>query len=348
MLVAVLQAHGLRVFTNPSTANIRQGLTSALLESSNLRGEVDADIAVLEMDEGHGARLATTLAPTTVVLTNVMTDQIDRFEDSEKVAALLSHIALSAAANLVINADDQFLCDLATQVTVPVSRFGVTKDVRAGLKRGLGYAREATTGLDAPSDIRVSQTQGRQADIRIFGATYRVGLPAKGAHYAVDAAAATAAARVILGAKFDAQVCSDALSGVQPVFGRGEIVTVHGKSVECLLVQNPASFQLNLDTLDVPVQQVLLAMGSDVRDPSYFWPVDPSALGRVTTVTGSKAHEMALHLGYYGVVIDSVNPNLGEALDAFLDLPEPEKGIKTVIFTADAMRKTRAHWELTS
>ncbi|WKK71354.1 Mur ligase family protein [Rathayibacter oskolensis] len=63
MLVAVLRAHGLSVFTNPSTANIAQGLTSALLERADLRGRIDADIAVLEMDEGHGARLAPRMSP---------------------------------------------------------------------------------------------------------------------------------------------------------------------------------------------------------------------------------------------------------------------------------------------
>ena len=55
MLVAILRAHGVDVFTNPSTANISQGLTSALLERADWRGRVPGDVAVLEMDEGHGA-----------------------------------------------------------------------------------------------------------------------------------------------------------------------------------------------------------------------------------------------------------------------------------------------------
>jgi len=64
-------------------------------------------------------------------------------------------------------------------------------------------------------------------------------------------------------------------------------------------------------------------------------------------VSGSKAHEMALQLSYQGVVIGQVNPDLTAALDAFLALPTPQKGIKTVIFTADSMRRTRAHLGLT-
>ena len=52
MLVAILRAHGVDVVTNPSTANISQGLTSALLERADWQGRVPGDVAVLEMDEG--------------------------------------------------------------------------------------------------------------------------------------------------------------------------------------------------------------------------------------------------------------------------------------------------------
>ena len=113
MLVAALRAHGVSVFTNPSTANITQGLTSALLEQVSLGGRIDGDIAVLEMDEGHGALIASSLTPRVVALTNVMVDQIDRFHDSEMVAAMLAKIAERATESVVLNSDDQYLPDLA-------------------------------------------------------------------------------------------------------------------------------------------------------------------------------------------------------------------------------------------
>jgi hypothetical protein len=52
---------------------------------------------------------------------------------------------------------------------------------------------------------------------------------------------------------------------------------------------------------------------------------------------------MALQLGYQGVTVGSITTDLASALDEFLALPAPRKGIKTVIFTADSMRRTRAH-----
>jgi UDP-N-acetylmuramoylalanine-D-glutamate ligase len=349
MLVAILEAHGKSIFTNPSTANIAQGLTSALLERADLRGRIGAEIGVLEMDEGHGARIAPTLEPSVVLLTNVMTDQIDRFHDSEKVAAMLATIAKRSTGSVIVNADDAMLVDVADGVTARVVRYGVSAEVLAANTRGLGYTRTAADRLAPGAGTVVTAVQGRTANLTLPGTPTRsatdisISLPARGTHYAVDAAAALSCAATVLGDEFDASVAAATLSAVQPVFGRGEIVTVRGQQVEFVLVQNPASFQLNVDSLERGIDQVLVAVGSDVRDPSYLWPVDSSPLGRVVTVTGSKAHEIALQLAYQGVMIGEVNPDLASALDAFFALPAPTKGIKTVVFSADSMRRTRAH-----
>lgn len=348
MLVAVLRAHGLRVFTNPSTANIAQGLTSALLERSDLRGRIDADIAVLEMDEGHGARLAPRMAPRVVLLTNVVVDQIDRFFDPAMVARMLGTISSRATGPVVLNADDRHVAEIAT--TLPSDRvqwYGVSDAVREAAPGGLGYASEAAGGAARATTV-VTATSGAAASISSDGAELEVRLPARGVHYAVDAAAAVSAARAVLGARFDAAAASAALSAIDPVFGRGEIVTVRGQEVEFVLVQNPASYRLNIAEIPEGTEQIMLAIGSDVRDPSYFWPVDTSRLRRVRVVSGSKAHEAALHLRYDGVAIDAVDDDLGRALDSFLALPTPTRGRKTIVFSADSMRRTRAHLQLAS
>ncbi|TFD79632.1 DUF1727 domain-containing protein [Cryobacterium sp. Sr8] len=345
MLVAVLRAHGKTVFTNPSTANISQGLTSALLEQASLTGHVDGDIAVLEMDEGHGAYIAGSLTPRVVTLTNVMVDQIDRFHDSEMVQAMLAKIAARATEAVVLNADDQYLQDLAGGVPSPVrvDRFGVTAEVLEANPRGLGYAQTAADRLPRGGGILVTRVSGRQADISLPEGDYTVGLPARGTHYAVDAATALSAARAALGEAFRPDLAVAAVSTIPAVFGRGEVVSVRGRQVEFVLVQNPASFQLNVDSIEPGTDQILIAIGSDVRDPSYFWPVTTSGLGRVLIASGSKAHEIALQLAYDDVEVDRVEPDLGRALDDFLALPEPAVGLKTIIFSADGMRRTRAH-----
>jgi UDP-N-acetylmuramyl tripeptide synthase len=360
MLVAALRANGKSVFTNPSTANISQGLTSALLERSGLTGRIDGDIAVLEMDEGHGALIAGSLNPRVVALTNVMVDQIDRFHDSEMVAAMLGKIAARATEAVVINADDQYLADLAAGLSpaVRVECYGVTDEVLRANPRGLGYAQTTRERLTPDSGVLVTKVTGHDATLQWQEAAsanglakapegnvraLNVSLPARGTHYAVDAATAFATARAVLGDHFDAAAAVRAISVIPPVFGRGEIVTVRGKQVEFVLVQNPASFQLNVDSLEPGTEQIMVAIGSDVRDPSYFWPVDTSGIGRVLIVSGSKSWDIALQLCYDGVIVERVEPDLATAIDDFLALPEPAVGQKTIIFSADSMRRTRAH-----
>jgi UDP-N-acetylmuramyl tripeptide synthase len=354
MLVAALRANGKTVFTNPSTANISQGLTSALLERASLAGRIDGDIAVLEMDEGHGALIAATLTPRVVTLTNVMVDQIDRFHDSEMVAAMLAKIAARATEAVVTNADDQYLASIAAGLdpAVRVVRYGVTDDVLHASPRGLGYAQTTPERMAPDAGVLVTRVSGRDASLswpagpgnaQSAPESLNVSLPARGTHYAVDAATAFATARAVLGRQFDAATAVRAISVIPPVFGRGEIVTVRGKQVEFVLVQNPASFQLNVDSLEPATEQVMVAIGSDVRDPSYFWPVDTSRIGRVLIASGSKSWDIALQLCYDGVIVDRVEPDLATAIDDFLALPEPAVGLKTIIFSADSMRRTRAH-----
>lgn len=349
MLVSILRAHGVDVFTNPSTANISQGLTSALLERADWRGRVPGDVAVLEMDEGHGAVVMRGVDARIVALTNVMVDQIDRFHDPEMVVSMLGKIAARANESVIVNADDAALERLASRLApdVAVHRYGVAQGVMDGSPRGLGYAETADARLAPGAGVIVEHVEGRRAELVDGETSVAVELPARGTHYAVDAATAYATAKAALGARFDAELAAQALSSIPAVFGRGERVTVRGHEVEFVLVQNPASYQLNVDGIEPGTDQILFAIGSDVRDPSYFWPTDASSLGRVTIVSGSKAHEAALMLSYDGVEIDRVEPDLARAVDDFLAAPTPQHGVKTIVFSADSMRRTRAHLGLT-
>ncbi|GAA1062165.1 Mur ligase family protein [Agromyces bracchium] len=349
MLVAILRAHGESVFTNPSTANISQGLTSALLEQADWRGRVPGDVAVLEMDEGHGARVMEGVDARIVTLTNVMVDQIDRFHDSDMVAGMLAKIAARAHGSVVVNADDAYLERIAAGLGdgVAIRRFGVAPEVLAAAPRGLGHTETSPERLDRSAGVVVASVDGASAVLADAGRDLAIGLPARGTHYAVDAAAAYSTARAVLGEQFDPEVAARALSSIPAVFGRGERVSVRGQEVDFVLVQNPASYQLNVDSIAPGTEQILFAIGSDVRDPSYFWPTDASSLGRVSIVSGSKADEAALMLAYDGVGIDRVEHDLGRALDDFLAAPAPATGVKTIVFTADAMRRTRTHLGLT-
>jgi hypothetical protein len=85
----------------------------------------------------------------------------------------------------------------------------------------------------------------------------------------------------------------------------------------------------------------MVAIGRDVHDPSWLWTVDLSNLTHADVVSGFNYGEIALRLAYEDIPIGIIEEDLDKALELFFNLPRPASGHKTVIFSADAMRRTR-------
>ena len=348
MVVAIARAHGLHVFTNPSTANIRQGFFSAIIERSNLFGRIPGDIAILEMDEGHAESITAEVAPRIVTLLNVLEDQLDRFVDPALVREKLAEVADRATQTVLLNADDQniLLIDKEKQLAEK-QFFGIASNVLG--ESDLGVAPTYLSEIARPKvTAEVANLNGKRCTVHISEREAIFDLPNRGLHYALDAVAALSTAASILGDQFDLELAERVLNELPPVFARGETVTINGQEVEFVLVQNPTSFQLNLDNLDLPVERLMIAIGRDVHDPSWLWTVDFSKLSRVDVVSGYNCAEIALRLAYENVEMDFVDEDLFVAIDKFLALPAPAAGVKTVLFSADAMRRLRRHLGFTS
>ncbi len=348
MVVAIARAHGLQVFTNPSTANIRQGFFSAIIERSNLFGRIPGDIAILEMDEGHAESITAEVAPRIVTLLNVLEDQLDRFVDPALVREKLAEVADRATQTVLLNADDQniLLIDKEKQLAEK-QFFGISSNVLG--ESDLGAAPTYLSEIARPKvSAEVANLNGKRCTVHIAEREAIFDLPNRGLHYALDSVAALSTAASILGDQFDLELAERVLNELPPVFARGETVTINGQEVEFVLVQNPTSFQLNLDNLDLPVERLMIAIGRDVHDPSWLWTVDFSKLNRVDVVSGYNCAEIALRLAYENVEMDFADEDLFVAIDKFLALPAPVTGVKTVLFSADAMRRLRRHLGFTS
>lgn len=344
MLVAIARAHGKDVFTNPSTANIAQGFYSAILERSNLFGKISGDVAILEMDEGHAAEITSRVAPAQSTILNVLEDQLDRFVDPAVVREKLSLVAARTTGSVLLNADDQntLLIGSTLKASNRIEWFGIAQDLIAATRHGLGSAPTYLDDLPRPSvTAEIESIAGTHASARIDGQATEFDLPNRGLHYALDSIAALQSAKNYLGERFDLKLAAKVLDELPPVFARGEIAEVNGEDVEFILVQNPMSFQLNLDNLTTKPEQIMVAIGRDVHDPSWLWTVDMSNLSHADVVSGYNFAEIALRLTYAGVPIKTVEGDLEKALELFFALPKPSRGMKTVIFSADAMRRTR-------
>ncbi len=303
------------------------------------------------MDEAYAALLSGGLNARVVLLTNVMYDALERFHSAERIAGMLRKIAARTTEAVILNADDGALVELGTTndcEAVATLWYGVTDSVLRQQRNGLGYARTASERLGAGVGTLVNEVEKRTAKYDIHGTAALVTLPARGTHYAVDAAGALEAAFWLLGNDFDVDRAASTLSTMRPVFGRGEIVTLRGEDIEFVLVQNSSSFQLNLDHLGGQPEQLFVAIGSEEADPSWLWKVDMTSLTHVDIVSGIRAEEIALRLIYEGIRVGEVDRDLGAALDRFLALPPPQSGTKTVIFSSDSMRRTRHHLDLVS
>ncbi len=79
MTVQLLESQGLKVFTNRTGSNFVRGVAAALLGAMSLTGKLDADIAVLELDEAHAVHFVKAVKPDYALLLNVLRDQLDRF-----------------------------------------------------------------------------------------------------------------------------------------------------------------------------------------------------------------------------------------------------------------------------
>ena len=357
MLTEVLRGHGLKVFTNPSGANLPQGIASSILAESSLLGRLDADIGVLEVDEAFALEFAAAVPPSTVLVLNTQVDQLYRFYETERVADMMLDTAQRAALHIVTNREDPYLSKIARRyadgdaTTAPdITYFGASAQVIAEAPHGLFNAtdyRDATVVSGAHHALaELVATDRAGAKIVVDDTAVDVTLPAKGLHYAIDAAAALATAAIILGERFDGASSATAFAAMKPAYGRGELLDFTNRDgvneqVEFVMFKNAASLQLNLDALPQPPQQVLFAIDEGTPDISWIYDIDFAALDHVDVITGAKAWQIALRLEHEGVVIGVVEPDLKKAIEIMRALPQPTTGLKTWIVNYEIMMLAR-------
>jgi UDP-N-acetylmuramyl tripeptide synthase len=365
MLVAVLRAHGRTVFTNPTGSNFTRGVISSMLGELSLRGRLAADMAVLELDEAHALKFAAAVRPTHALLLNVARDQLDRFAEIDHTAQLLASLAEQATTGVVLNLDDSFVSRIRDRVGdgVAVRYFGVDASIADRLpelqEQDVRFEDDFVPPVAGPEDGLLKPSDERTFEV-LFGAgasgdggpgSGTVGpleLQQRGLAAMINATAATATARMLLGDAFDPAAAASALRAVTPPFGRGEVVMVDGQPLELVLVKNPAGFTVALGTYGSTPVATMIAINdnyADGRDVSWLYDVSFDSLRErgVTMTSGVRGYDMALRLQYDDVPVGRVEPDLDAALDAFLaEHPDEPKRIFCTYTAMMALRRTLA------
>jgi UDP-N-acetylmuramyl tripeptide synthase len=355
MLVAVLRAHGRTVFTNPTGSNFTRGVISSMLGELPLAGRLRADMAVLELDEAHALKFAKSVRPTHSLLLNVARDQLDRFAEIDHTAQLLATLAEQTTSGVVLNLDDSFVSRIRDRVSegVQVRYFGVDGSIADRLpelqEQDVRFDDGFVPPVAGPDDGLLKPSDDRTFEVVFGDATVGpLELQQRGLAAMINATAATATARTLLGDGFDLQVAAAALRAVTPPFGRGEVVMVDGEPLELVLVKNPAGFTVALGTYGSTPVATMIAINdnyADGRDVSWLYDVSFESLRErgVAVTSGVRGYDMALRLQYDDVSVDDVQPDLDRALDLFLvrHAQEPKRIFCT--YTAMmALRRTLA------
>ena len=328
MVVQLLREQGLKVFTNRTGSNFVRGVLASLLTEVDAAGNLDADIAVLELDEAHAVHFVAQVRPRACLLLNVMRDQLDRFGEIDYTASLLHSIAKATSDVVVLNGDDPRLAAPAflEDVTARVVSFGAGEDLRSlflsddDLRTGLASPRDRGEG-PGPR-VTLEAINGQRATVRVDGASHEVDFAIPGVHNLLNACAALGVVLEVLGEDADLPGLLATLGTVQAAFGRGEVLTLDGRPVQLSLVKNPAGFRMGLLSAAAQAQAgevVVVAINdeyADGRDMSWLWDVDFAALrsGGVAVVTGVRAWDMALRLRYDDVEVTDVEPDLRKAV----------------------------------
>lgn len=366
MVASMLRDAGLRVFTNPTGSNFTRGVVASLVQEMPVFGtKLNADIAVLELDEAYAVHFVNQIKPRYSLLLNVMRDQLDRFGEIDTTAKLLSNVARATKQVVVLNREDPRISALSKDVLPPckVKYFGLDESLRSmfptddDLHSDLGCDFNGDSRNLPHADVVLAKVADNKADFLIDGHRKTTSVKLRGVYNVFNAAAASTIVRAILAdavkkdatlAKFNDDALMDAISRVTPAFGRGEVIEVNGAPVELVLVKNPIGFRLALASCEPENHDTMIAICdeyADGRDMSWLWDVDFTSLSGVgvACVSGTRAWDMALRLQYNKVASRNVNTDLEEDVKAFVngDFSSNAKNAKRIYCTYTAMLRVR-------
>jgi UDP-N-acetylmuramyl tripeptide synthase len=373
LIASALTASGEKVLTNSTGSNLKRGVVSALIGAADLRGKIDATVALFEVDEASLRQVAPELMPQHIVVLNLFRDQLDRYGELDTTAALIGLGIGATRARLHLNADDPLVASLAKYASEPelVSFFGIE-----GLPSGAATAHQTATDSDRCPQCRsrlkfsrvfyghighyrcpeghfsrpqpsVSLVHVKQSDLN--GADFVVAVDGKRheLHFSLPGTynLYNALASISLADGFGIKLehVAHALARTEAAFGRVERVQLEGRTLCLLLIKNPAGFSQVIETFLVgqPGVRAIMAINdldADGRDVSWLWDVPLEALATshppVLIAAGIRSSDMALRLHYAGLKAD-VAADFEEALQRLLKAtPEGEVGYILPSYTA--------------
>ncbi|WP_322781070.1 MurT ligase domain-containing protein [Frankia sp. Cas4] len=304
------------VKSNSGGANMAPGVLAALS-----RPPFDAT-AALEVDEIWLPKVARQILPRAVVLLNISRDQLDRSNETRRIASLWRELGADLPdATVVANVDDPLVVwaasSWANQTWVSAGQ-NWTADAMVCPQCARLLHRNSSgwwcdCGLARPEPLVAVIGPG---ELLWFGSHVKASIDLPGRVNLGNAAMAAAAARL-----FGVEVgdALGAMTGLGDVQGRYQEVELDENGVRgrLLLAKNPAGWVEMMELLNTaPARPVIIDFNSqtaDGRDPSWIWDVPFERLaGRQVLVTGERKEDMSVRLAY-AEVPHTVHPDAESA-----------------------------------
>jgi len=112
LITDILKADGQRVAANALGSNMKQGICSAFIANSDLKGNPNFDVAVLEVDERSSRFILKDLNPDYMVVLNLSRDTIKRNANVDFIFDILNE-SIPKSTKIILNADDPISMRLA-------------------------------------------------------------------------------------------------------------------------------------------------------------------------------------------------------------------------------------------
>lgn len=290
LLCTMLERQGWRVAHNATGANLENGLITALLENTNPIGQLNADYAILEVDENVVPKVLQPIQPRIILCLNLFRDQLDRYGEvdtiSQRWAKAIAPLPLETI--VIPNADDPTLSSMGQQLRQRVLFFGLREP-----KQYLDEIPHAVDSIYCPSCGHSLEYQGvylsHLGDFHCPSCGFHKGQLAIdsrewpqiliGLYNKYNTLAAVLAAQQL---GVDDVTIRDTIANFQAAFGRAEELEVKGKHVRILLSKNPVGMNETIRAVNqAGGQTTLLVLNDripDGTDVSWIWDVDTEKL----------------------------------------------------------------------
>lgn len=352
LTVNILKQEFDHVLTNPTGANMVQGIVSTFLSAKVKKGE--KKFAVLEIDEASLSKVTEYIKPELFVFTNIFRDQMDRYGEIYTAYRLIVEgAAKSPQATILANGDSPIFNSIDT----------VNPRIYYGFNHQADQEQMAhynTDGVLCPHchhilhyklntyanlgkyycpncDFKRPALTYQLTDLKEMSNTHakfvidgeEYGIEVGGMYNIYNALAACAVAEYY---HVSPEKIRKGLAYDEKVFGRQEVIQIKDKKCTLVLVKNPVGLNQVIDMIGLaprPFSLVCLlnANYADGIDVSWIWDGNHEAFADMAipqVIAGGERHkDMALRLKVAGIEEDKLTEvrELDEVIEQIATLP---------------------------